>query len=77
METKQRKSRNRLVYECYMDMKNDKSFRKYSKVVRDEALKMIHEDYRKKYGDEAYKRLMAEIEADNKRLRAGLELNNA
>lgn len=63
-----RKSRARLIHECYLDMKNDRSFSKYSKVVRESALARIQEEFRQKFGDESYNELMSEIEADKQRI---------
>lgn len=45
-----RKSHARKVFECYMDIKNDKSFAKYGKKTREDAWKMYKEEEAKKLG---------------------------
>lgn len=45
-----RKSHARKVIECYLDIKNGKSFSKYGKKTRDDAWKMYKEEEAKKLG---------------------------
>ena len=45
-----RKSHARKVIECYLDMKNGKSFSNYGKKTRDDAWKMYKEEEAKKLG---------------------------
>lgn len=45
-----RKSHQRKVFECYMDMKKGKSFVKYGKQTREDALRMYNEEKAKEMG---------------------------
>ena len=45
-----RKSHARKVVECYLDMKNGKSFSKYGKRTRDDAWRMYTEEKAKELG---------------------------
>lgn len=45
-----RKSHQRKVFECYMDIKKGKSFAKYGKKTRDAAFQMYKEEKAKELG---------------------------
>lgn len=65
---KEKKSRNRLEWECYKAFKENKSVRRFSKVVRDAAIERMKREFAEEYGQDAMDELQAEMDRDNMRM---------
>lgn len=64
----ERRNRNRIILEAYQKSKEGKSISGYSRPVLDAVLDQHLQDFKDKYGEQAYNELMNDIRKDRERL---------